>query len=148
MMKGIEHLFAQIKENIAKIHGVEMVGHVVPHDLSRLTNRAAQICALDVVLFMHRKKYGNKLNLLDGKQALYHKLLMKYQWPLSVIDKLSLSDILLVLHDELQLELLQERAGLYLSQVISDQYPVNFAECHDAEWDPALSKTYLKNDYE
>lgn len=145
MINGIEHLFAHTKENIAKLHQVEVVGLLALQDLSCLNNRAAQLCALDVVLFLHRKKYGNQFNGLEGKKALYHKLLIKYQWPLSVIYNLSLSETLLVLHDELQIESLPDQFGRYLSQVISDQLPVSFAECHDEEWDPSLSHRFLTN---
>lgn len=101
------------------------------------------ICALDIILYEHRKKYGNQLNGLNGKQALHHKLLLKYKWPLSVIRDLTLTDALLALHDEIQFSALPEPASEYLSRITHSNYPVNFPDYLDAEWDPELSEKFL-----
>lgn len=143
MIIGIAHLFTQVKDNIAKSRNIQINGYVDSNEVSCVNNRAAQICALDILLFEHRKKYGNKFNGLKGKEALLHKLLLKYQWSLPVIRELSLSDILLALHDELQLESLPEETSRYLSQITSTQYPVNFLDYPESEWDPELSEKFL-----
>ncbi|AIV30138.1 hypothetical protein EC036_24910 [Enterobacter cloacae] len=143
MIIGIAHLFTQTKENIAKLRGVKLTGFIDDQEVYRVYNRAAQICALDTVLHQHRKQFANKLNLLQGKDALYHKLLTKYQWPMSEIKALSLSDCLLALHDELQIEGLPGEVSEYLNQVLRMQYPVNFPDYLEDEWDPALSDKFL-----
>ncbi len=143
MINGIAHLFTQLKANIAELRGVKVSGFVDSTAVSCVTNRALQICALDALLYDHRKKYANQLNGLSGKQALYHKLLLKYQWPLSVIRDLTLSDVLLALHDELQFDSLPDGVGEYLSQVARANYPVNFPDHLEAEWDPDLSQKFL-----
>ncbi|RCX00575.1 MULTISPECIES: hypothetical protein [Kosakonia] len=143
MIVGIAHLFNQTKENIAAIRGVKVSGFVDSNEIACVNNRAVQVCTLDFLLELHRKKYGNNCNGLNGIQALHHKLLMKYQWPPSVIRGLSLSDIFLSLHDELQLESLPEDAGRYLLQITRTQYPINFPDYLDGEWDPNLSQRFL-----
>ncbi len=143
MIVGIGHLFMQIKENIAKIRDVRVSGFIDAAEVSLVNNRAAQICALDIILAEHRKKHGSRFNGLNGKQALHHIILLKYHWPLSAIRELSLADALLSLHDELQLESLPDEPRKYLTQIINTQYPVNFPDYLEAEWDPNLSEKFL-----
>lgn len=143
MINGFAHLFVQIKENIAKTRGVKTNGFVDSTEIACVNNRAAQICALDLLLAEHRKKYGTKFNGLNGKQALHHKLLMKYKWPLSLIRELKLEEALLALHDELVFESFGEAASKYLNQVTLSQYPVNFPDYLETEWDPLLSQKLL-----
>lgn len=143
MINGFAHLFVQTKENIAKIRGVKTSGFVDSTEVACVNNRAAQICALDLLLAEHRKKYGTRFNCLNGKQALYHKLLIKYQWPLSLIRELKLEDALLALHDELAFESFGEDACKYLQRVTLSQYPVNFPDYLETEWDPMLSEKFL-----
>ncbi|QAZ62372.1 hypothetical protein C3B80_07740 [Enterobacter cloacae] len=143
MINGVAHLFTQIKTNIAQLRGIQINGYVDSSEVSCVTNRAALICALDILLYEHRKKYGNQLNGLNGIQALHHKLLLKYKWPLSVVRDLNLQDALLALHDEIQFDSLPEPAGEYLSRVARTNYPINFPDYQDAEWDPDLSEKFL-----
>ncbi|EFB9681545.1 hypothetical protein FAD50_15445 [Escherichia coli] len=143
MINGIAHLFTQIKSNIAQLRGIQISGYVDSSEVSCVTNRAVLICALDIILYEHRKKYGNQLNGLNGKQALHHKLLLKYKWPLSLIRDLTLTDALLALHDEIQFSALPEPVSEYLSRITHSNYPVNFPDYLDAEWDPELSEKFL-----
>ncbi|ENK2459426.1 hypothetical protein AB3B40_003776 [Escherichia coli] len=143
MINGIAHLFTQIKSNIAQLRGIQISGYVDSSEVSCVTNRAVLICALDIILYEHRKKYGNQLNGLNGKQALHHKLLLKYKWPLSLIRDLTLTDALLALHDEIQFSSLPEPVSEYLSRITHSNYPVNFPDYLDAEWDPELSEKFL-----
>jgi len=143
MINGFAHLFVQTKENIAKTRGVQTNGLVNGTEVACVNNRAAQICALDLLLAEHRKKYGTRFNGLNGKQALHHKLLMKYKWPLSLIRELKLEDVLLALHDELAFESFDEAASKYLKQVTLSEYPVNFPDYLETEWDPLLSQKLL-----
>lgn len=136
MLSGIANLFNHTADNIAKIRGVRTTGLVNPKDISCVKNHAAQLCALDVILHLHRKEHGHQLNRLHGKHALYHKLLIKYQWPLSVIRDMSLSDIIIALHDELQIAALPEDAQRYLSRMTGDYYPDHFPDYLDEEWLP------------
>lgn len=143
MIVGIAHLFTQVKENIAKQRNIQISGYVDSSEVSCVNNRAAQICTLDALLFEHRKKYGTQFNGLNGKAALHHKLLLKYQWPLSTIRELTFPDILLALQDELRVENLPEDMSRYLSQVTLSQFPVNFADHPESEWDPNLAERLL-----
>lgn len=143
MIVGIEHLFTQVKENIAKQRNIQISGYVDSSEVSCVNNRAAQICTLDALLFEHRKKYATQFNGLNGKAALHHKLLLKYQWPLSTIRELTFTDILLALQDELRVENLPEDISRYLSQVALSQYPVTFADHPESEWDPDLAERLL-----
>lgn len=143
MIVGIAHLFTQVKENIAKQRNIQIGGYVDSTEVSMVNNRAAQICTLDALLFEHRKKYGTRFNGLNGKEALHHKLLLKYQWPISTIRELTLSDILLALQDELRVDNIPEDIGRYLSQITISQFPVNFADHPESEWDPELAEKLL-----
>lgn len=138
MFIGISHLFTKTKDHIAKIRDVKLTGFPDDLEVSRVYNRAAQICALDIVLHQHRMKFSNKLNLLQGRDALHHKILMKYQWPLPVIRSLTLGDCLLALQDELQIESLPDEVSKFLNQIVRRHYSVNFSDYIEAEWDPTL----------
>lgn len=143
MTTGIDRLFGHIKKNIAELRGITLSDYGDPAENSSVYNRAAQICALDIILHEHRKKFGNQLNELKGKNALHHKLLLKYKWPLSEIRDLTLNDALLALQEDLQLEALPDSDNEYLKQVLSSHYPINFPDYLDSEWDPDLSEKYL-----
>jgi restriction endonuclease S subunit len=143
MIVGIAHLFTQVKENIAKQRNIQINGYVDSTEVSCVNNRAALICTLEALLLEHRKKYATRFNGLHGKAALHHKLLLKYQWPLSTIRELTFPDILLSLQDELRVETLPEDIRRYLSQVTISQYPVNFADYPESEWDPELAERLL-----
>lgn len=143
MIVGIAHLFTQVKENIAKQRNIQISGYVDSSEVSCVNNRAVQICMLDILLFEHRKKYATKFNGLNGKEALHHKLLLKYQWPLSTIRELSFPDVLLVLQDELRFENLPQDINSYLSKVSIIEYPANFADHPESEWDPDLAEKLL-----
>ncbi|EBA7111596.1 hypothetical protein ORL35_002944 [Salmonella enterica] len=143
MISGIAHLFTQIKANIAELRDIKVSGFVDSTAVSCVTNRAVQICALDALLYEHRRKHANQLNGLTGKHALYHLLLLKYKWPLSVIRTMTLPDVLLALHDDLQFDSLPEGVGEYLSQIARTNYPVNFPDYLESEWDPDLSEKFL-----
>lgn len=143
MTNGIAFLFTHIKTNIAKLRGITLSDYGDSAENSSVYNRAALICALDILLHAHRKEFGNRFNELKGKQALHHMLLLKYKWPLSVIRELTLSDVALALQDELKMEALPGGAGDYLLQVVGSHYSINFPDYLDDEWDPDLSEKYL-----
>lgn len=94
------------------------------------------MCILDVLLAKHREEHGNQFNGLNGINALHHKLLLKYKWPLDQIRALTISDCLLALHEELKLEALDDQIANHFKNVLS-QYGENyFPDILDGEWDP------------
>ncbi|MGE2338597.1 hypothetical protein ACME83_20515 [Enterobacter hormaechei] len=98
---------------------------------------------LDLLLAAHRNKHETTINKLPGAKALHHKLLQKYNWPLSEIRAMSLSDVFIALHDELSLESLEGQAKSYFSTMIAGRYPITFTDLIDDEWDPDLAEKLL-----
>lgn len=110
MINGFGHLYSATEQHIAKIREIKTIGFVDSNELSKVTNRAVQLCVLDLLLAAHRNKHETTINKLPGAKALHHKLLQKYNWPLSEIRAMSLSDVFIALHDELSLESLEGQA--------------------------------------
>lgn len=143
MINGFGHLYSETEQRISSIREVKTVGFVDSNELAKVSNRAVQLCTLDLILAAHRREYETDLNKLPGVKALHHKLLLKYKWPLTDIRALSLSDIFLALHDEISLDSLEEQAKTYLSSVRVGRYPVEFPDFIDDEWDPDLADKLL-----
>ena len=128
--------FINTKEKIAQLRNINIVGSIDFDEVSCVYNRAAQLCILDVLLAKHREEHGNQFNGLNGINALHHKLLLKYKWPLDQIRALTISDCLLALHEELKLEALDDQIANHFKNVLS-QYGENyFPDILDGEWDP------------
>src|SRR5476651_2723709 len=104
MENGLEKLFYLIQDNVIKARELKTTGSIDNIQIDSTANRAVQLCVLDLILDEHRKKYGNQFGPLHGKLALQHKLLLKYNWPLTDIRALTLADIFLALHDEITFE--------------------------------------------
>ena len=143
MINGFGHLYSATEQHIEKIREVKTTGFIDPNDLAKVTNRAIQLCMLDLILAAHRSKHETPINKLPGIKALHHKLLMKYNWPLSEIRAMSLSDVFIALHDELSLESLEGQAKTYFSSLLAGAYPLAFDDFIDEEWDPNLSDRLL-----
>lgn len=143
MINGFGHLYSETEQRVAKIRDVKTTGFVDSNELAKVTNRAIQLCILDLLLAAHRSKYETPLNKLPGVKALHHKLLMKYKWPLSEISALSLSDIFVALHDEITIESLEGQAKTYFSSLLASAYPLAFTDFINEEWDPNLSERLL-----
>ena len=143
MINGFGHLYSETEQRVAKIREIKTIGFVDSSELSKVTNRAVQLCILDLLLAAHRNKYETPVNRLPGIKALHHKLLQKYNWPLTEIRSLSLSDIFIVLHDEISLESLEGQAKSYFSTMIVDKYPITFSDFMEDEWDPDLAEKLL-----
>ncbi|EPA0325584.1 hypothetical protein [Enterobacter hormaechei] len=143
MINGFGHLYSATEQHIAKIREIKTIGFVDSNELSKVTNRAVQLCVLDLLLAAHRNKHETTINKLPGAKALHHKLLQKYNWPLSEIRAMSLSDVFIALHDELSLESLEGQAKSYFSTMIAGRYPITFTDFIDDEWDPDLAEKLL-----
>ncbi|MCK6998638.1 ECs1072 family phage-associated protein [Enterobacter kobei] len=143
MINGFGHLYSVTEQNIAKIREVKTTGFVDSNELAKVTNRAIQLCVLDLTLAAYRSKHETPVNKLPWVKALHHKLLMKYNWPLSEIRAMSLSDVFIALHDELSLESLEGQAKTYFSSLLAGAYPLTFDDFIDKEWDPNLSDRLL-----
>lgn len=133
--------YNQLKERVAAARGIPTHGSVNIEDLSRLTNRAIQVTCLELLLCEYRKRNATQYNELEGKKALYHKLLTKYQWPLEVIRALSLEDIFLSLHDELNLNKFDSDVAQFFERTSLNYESINFADYQESDWDPEF---YLK----
>ncbi|WP_171853706.1 hypothetical protein [Enterobacter hormaechei] len=143
MINGFGHLYSATEQNIAKIREVKTTGFIDSNELAKVTNRAIQLCVLYLTLAAHRSKHETPINKLPGVKALHHKLLMKYNWPLSEIRAMSLSDVFIALHDELSLESLEGQAKTYFSSLLAGAYPLTFDDFIDDEWDPDLAEKLL-----
>lgn len=143
MITGFAHLYQQVRDNVAKARSVKTTGFIDQNELACVDNRAMQLCILDLILAAHREKYATNFNGLSGINALHHKLLIKYQWTLPQIREMSLSDLLLAIHDELRFENLEPEASRYFKSLSDTTYPVIFPDVLDQEWDPDLSAKFL-----
>lgn len=143
MINGFGHLFSATEQHVAKVREVKITGFVDTNELTKVTNRAIQLCILDLILAAHRSKHETRVNKLPGVKALHHKLLIKYKWPLSEICALSLSNIFVALHDEISLESLDGQAKTYFSSLLAGAYPLTFDNFINEEWDPNLSDRLL-----
>ncbi|CQH11323.1 hypothetical protein ACOZ7A_000031 [Yersinia enterocolitica] len=142
-MSGYSNLWYSIKNHINEVRGIKNVGYADANDSLKVDNRTMQIFILDVFLHEHRKKYGSGVFPLQGKNALHHKILMKYKWPLSVIREMSLNDSLFVLQDELILANLPEDAQKYLSHQ-EGTVQIAFDDLQEHEWKPTIAEIFLQ----
>lgn len=132
----IYNFFNRTKERIAISRGFNPNVATDISSLSKITRRAIEIVCLEIILCEHRKKYGSEFNPLDGKKALHHKLLIKYQWPLEKIRALSLEDIFLVLHEELSFANIGAEHAKFL-QDMADNYDKDiFNDYLEEDWYP------------
>ena len=138
-------LYNKTKEHVAQVRGIQTVGSVNYEDLCRVYHRAAQLTLLDILLEEHREKHKTTFNDLRGKQCLHHLLLSKFSWPLSQIQTLSLSDVLLLLHDDLRTDKVDSAAGKYIDGAISSYHHFLFSDVKDEEWDPDILEQLLQS---
>lgn len=143
MLKGFAHLFQSTQENIKKTRSIKTTGFIDPHQFACAENRALEICALDAVIAQHRLDFATKFNPLKGKAALHHKLLLKFKWPLREIKALPLSEILLALHDELNIKDLPGEASKALAAISNLDNLSVFTDYIDEEWNPNLAEKFL-----
>ncbi len=139
MNKGIyPTLLSKTKDHVAFVRGIPLVGEVDYEQICRVYHRAAQLAILEIVLDAYREKNKTLFNDLGGKQALEHLLLTKYNWALDQIRQLSLSDVLLLLHNELDLKNIDPADAAYFERVLERYDPIVFADVMDEEWDPQI----------
>lgn len=132
----ISRHFGETKEKVAAVRGITIIGSIDFKDVSCVYNRAAQLCILDILLDKHRQEHGLQFNGLDGINALHHKLLLKFKWPLNQIRQLTISDCLLALHEELKTENLEPELATYFKNTLSQFGESCFPDVMDGEWDP------------
>lgn len=70
MENGLSKLFYLIKDNVIKACELETPDLTDSLQIDCTSNRAVQLCVLDLILDEHRKKYGNQFDGLHGKLAL------------------------------------------------------------------------------
>ncbi|MEI7245143.1 hypothetical protein WCT80_00825 [Pectobacterium carotovorum] len=143
-MSGYSSLWDSIKHHVSETRNIKTQGMIDANDSLRVTHRAAQLFTLDILLQEHRKKFGRDIFPLHGKDALHHKILIKYKWPLDMIRELSLSDCLLALQDELIPENLSEGGRKFLGHVIERASQIGFDDLLDEEWNPMFAELFLR----
>lgn len=130
--------FEKIQNKVSKYHDVAVFGEIKRPAYDQMKNRSALLFSLEVVISVHRAKYGTYFSPLRGKDALTHLLLQKYNWPLSEIRSLSLNDIVLLLQEDMRPDNLPQAAidilRSYGTLTAKDVFP----ELKDDEWDPEL----------
>lgn len=131
-----DYLYLIIKK-LSEFHKIPIIGEVMQPGFNQVYNRAGLIFALEVVLEEHRKIYATDWSPLKGKAALQHLLLNKYKWTLDIIKALKLSDIIILLQEELNYANLPESAQKLMTsyRVCCKNY---FPTIQDEEWDPNL----------
>ncbi|MBK5072215.1 hypothetical protein I2494_07720 [Budviciaceae bacterium BWR-B9] len=110
-------------------------------DTVKLYLRSAQIFTLELILHIHRSKYGTKFEPLSGIKALHHLIFMKTKWRIEDIEKMSLNHCLLVLQEDIRIDKLPADAQEYLSYL--PDYSLTFDGFLDNEWAPGESSAFL-----
>ncbi|SUP83802.1 hypothetical protein ACILPN_17760 [Yersinia wautersii] len=139
-----EEYFDIISKKIFSLHDVARIGAIIEPQYTQCKNRSALIFALESVLHTHREENCTIWNPLEGRKALEHLLLQKYKWPLEEIRSLSLTDIVLLLQNELSPANLPEAAQSLLKMYGGLTSRKAFPDFMDAEWDPELYLTIPK----
>ena len=137
---GFVTLFAKTKAHVQQTRNTQTID---PIENDRLHNRSIQLLFLDALLAKHRLEYGNTLNRLKGRSALYHKLLMKYKWPIRDIVEMTLLESLLALQDEMKPENLPEDAQRFFSNIQYTHFQATFPDLLEEEWEPNLADELL-----
>lgn len=130
-----------ISHKIFEIRGIAQYGTVIEPGHTQCGNRSALIFALEAVLDAHRRKFSSHWSPLEGKRALEHLLLKKYAMPLSQIRSLNLSDIVLLLQEELHPDKIPEEARQILNSYNVMHARNHFPDFNEEEWDPNLYLT-------
>ncbi|HHK9553116.1 TPA: hypothetical protein ACQZHX_002482 [Enterobacter sichuanensis] len=139
MIHGSYHkLFQAIRDHVASVRGIAMVGPVDIDEITRVYHRAAQLALLEILLDKHRDENQTPFNDLRGKQALHHLLFTKLKWRLADIRALPLADVLLILHNDLKVENFEPDVAKYINGVLDRYEHLLFTDVIDAEWNPDI----------
>jgi len=131
-------LFALHKEHVASVRGININSAVDYEDRCRVYYRAAHITILDLLLIKHREIHETAFSKLPGKQAFFHRILMKYNWPISEIKALSLAEVFLSLHEDLNYKSFDNEISDYFNGFLNRYDEFHFDDTIDSEWDPTL----------
>lgn len=142
--RQLGRLFQAHKENISKQRGIQITGSVNTDDLEKVSNRAALVTVLDIVLELHRAKCSSYLSPLRGRKALTHLLLTKFNWPIATINQMSIADSILAIQDELVSPEPHELVKQLLDNVSAQYLYDSFADIPDFDWDPLIHEQYLR----
>lgn len=136
--------FEMLTRKIFELHDVQQFGTVKEPENTQCRNRAGLIFSLDAILEKHRSTYGSPWSPLVGRRALEHLLIQKHGLRLSEIRSLNLSDIVLLLQEELHPDNIPEAALSVLKNynLISTRHV--FPDILDEEWDPNFYLTIPK----
>ncbi|WP_062748898.1 ECs1072 family phage-associated protein [Erwinia persicina] len=141
--KQIGALYQAHKHQISKQRSIPETGMVDSDDLDKVSNRAALMALLDITLEEHRVKYSSTLNPLRGRKALTHLILTKYKWPIDTISKMSLSDSILAIQDELFSPNSSELSKEHLKNINAQYFCQVFEDMPESDWDPVIHESYL-----
>ncbi|MBG6018174.1 hypothetical protein I5F00_15375 [Proteus mirabilis] len=142
-MSNASKMYHHIKEHIESVRKVSITGFVENGVTDMVINRACLILSLEYLLFDYRQKHSTVFNALNGKDALIHLVINKYNWLISDVRKMSLNDLLLAITDELSFTKLPDECKNFLSSIHYNKYHNCFEDFPDEEWDTSISQLYL-----
>jgi len=131
-------LFRLHKEQVARVRKIDITHPVAYKDLCRVYYRATQITILDLLLVNHRAIHETAISKLPGKMAFVHKAMMKYQWPVSKVESLSLSEIFLLLQEDINYKSFDSEVSQYFTSILCGYDELYFDDAIESEWDPTL----------
>ncbi|HGN9321562.1 hypothetical protein Q4R51_19245 [Morganella morganii] len=142
-MSNTSKMYHHIKEHIEKIRNAPQVGEADQFLSNQVINRACLILSLEYLLSDYRQKHSTIFNPLNGKDALVHLIINKYNWLISDVREMPLNDLLLAVTDELSFTNLPDECKNFLVSIHYDKYHNCFEDFPDEEWDASISQLYL-----
>ncbi len=142
-MSNTSKMYHRIKEHIESVRKVPRGGFIENGVTEMVINRAGLILSLEYLLSDYRQKHSTVFNPLNGKDALIHLIINKYNWLISDVRKMPLNDLLLAVTDELSFTKLPEECKDFLVSIHYDKYHNCFEDFPDEEWDASISQLYL-----
>ncbi|KAB8310774.1 hypothetical protein EH227_02565 [Rouxiella chamberiensis] len=143
-MSNIYDLWHVIKSKVCQNRGLN---HSAYYEGSMqdncIKNRSAQIFILEIILHEYRKQHATIFEPQKGINALHHLIFSKTKWKPSDIRKLSLSDCLFVIQDELRIEKLPDDARAFIESLKLPSVAFIFDELFEEDWAPKENSTFL-----
>ncbi|MBL5825389.1 ECs1072 family phage-associated protein [Serratia fonticola] len=146
-MDFLAQLYRNHVWSIAKTKGWHTEGDAMP--TYRAWIRAEQMLRLDVLIIEHRNQFATAWEPLLGYKALTHLLFVRTGWSPQEIEKLSFSETLLVLQQDLVnvqipqgVLIVPDSVRWSLECEVSQQDPcrIEWPPCSEDEWDPTLAE--------
>ncbi len=144
MASNLYKIFQAHCENIEKLRLTPKNCEISAIEKNKIESRATFLTLLDATLHDHRIKYGTPFNVLPGKKALVHLVMMKHHWLPSQINEMTFVDLLLSIQDELRYEKANEDTKNFLNFCGWASQVHHFDDFMEDEWDASLAGRFLK----